>query len=83
MQKERWWVLSKWNGGLEKKCVGVGGFSPFFVDEDLLVSWEFDCCCRKRRKLWNIMELVFVSGFFCIIIFLFHLTMMLHFSKNV
>jgi hypothetical protein len=33
-------VFSKWNGRLEKKC--VGGFSPFFVDGDFLVAWEFE-----------------------------------------
>jgi len=30
-------VLSKWNGKLEKKCVG-GGSSPFFASDEFLMA---------------------------------------------
>jgi len=50
-----------------EKNVWVGGSSPFLL---MTIFWwlgNLNCCCKKRRKLWNIME---VSWFFLLSFFL-------------
>ncbi len=42
-------MLSKWSGGL-KKSVWVSGFSPFFVNNDLLAAWEFELLLQKEEE---------------------------------
>jgi hypothetical protein len=31
----------------------VGGFSPFFVDNDLLVAWEFELSLQKEEETFE------------------------------
>jgi hypothetical protein len=47
--KERWWVLSKWNGGLENKCVG-GWVFTFSANDDLLVALKFELTLQKKEE---------------------------------
>jgi hypothetical protein len=42
-------VLSKWSGRLNKS-VWVGGSSPFFGNDDLLMAWEFELLLQKEEK---------------------------------
>jgi hypothetical protein len=34
-----------------KKNVWVGGSSPFFVDNDLLATWEFELLLQKQEEI--------------------------------
>ncbi len=49
-----------------KKCVGGWGLHHFLLT---MIFWQpgnLNCCCKKRRKLWNTMEVnwFFLLGFF-------------------
>ncbi len=82
---ERWWVFSKWNEGWEKKCVGVWVFTIFCW------RWSFSglgiwiITAKRRGDFGTLSKLVgFFVRFFCIIIILFYLTiMLLHSLKKV
>jgi len=34
----------------QRKSVLVGGSSPFFVDDDLMVAWEFEVLFQKEDE---------------------------------
>jgi hypothetical protein len=70
--KEKWWVFSKWSGGLKNKCVGGWvGFHHFLLT---MIFWwprNLNCHYRKRRKLLNIMEISFFIKFLLVLFFFF------------
>ncbi len=66
--KERWWVFSKWSKRTRKEVHGWVCIHHFLL---MMIFWRprnLNCHCRKRKKLWNIME---ASWFFFVRFFLY------------
>jgi hypothetical protein len=36
-----------------RKSVWVGGSSPFFVDDDFLMTWEFELLLQKEEETFK------------------------------